>query len=261
MARAPSSVAEVRAALAHASVDVLPALIDLHESDARPGVRQAVEAARRRLDRHNTESERLDRLHSLEDRLRADGWLRIAGLDEVGRGALAGPVTAAAVVLPPDARIEGLNDSKQLTPRRREGLAVAIDSVAVTCAVAHVPAHVADALGMTRAVHRAMELSLSRLTPSADHAITDGLRIGLAIPETPVVKGDSSVAAVAAASVLAKVARDHLMCDLATYYPEYAFEVNKGYGTAEHLEAIAVHGVCPLHRRSFGPCGDTPTLF
>lgn len=261
MAGAPSSVAEVRAALSHASGDELPTLIGQHESDTRSGVRDAVEAARRRLDRQNAESERLDRLHSLEDRLRADGWHYVAGLDEVGRGALAGPVTAAAVVLPPDARIAGLNDSKQLPPHRREELAAMIHTVAVTCAVAHVPAHVTDALGMTRAVLRAMELALSRLEPSADHAITDGLRIGLAIPETPVVKGDSSVAAVAAASVIAKVARDHLMRELAAYYPEYAFEVNKGYGTAEHLEAIAAHGVCPLHRRSFAPCGNTPTLF
>ncbi|MDF1542502.1 MAG: ribonuclease HII [Anaerosomatales bacterium] len=261
MARAPSSVGEIRAALAHASDVELPALIDRHEPDTRSGVRQAVEAARRRLDRHNAESERLDRLHSLEERLREDGWSYIAGLDEVGRGALAGPVTAAAVVLPPGARIAGLNDSKQLAPHRREELAVVIGAVAVTCAVAHVPAHVTDALGMTRTVHRAMELALCRLAPSADHAITDGLRVGLAIPETPVVKGDSSVAAVAAASVLAKVARDHLMREIAPHYPDYAFEVNKGYGTPEHLEAIAVHGVCPLHRRSFGPCGGTPTLF
>lgn len=261
MAEAGSRVAECRAALAHAGLDELPDLIAFHAADARAGVRGAVEVARRRLVRHKAEANRLDRLASLEDHLRSDGWACVAGIDEVGRGALAGPVTAAAVVLPPGGRIAGLDDSKRLAPHRREELATEIRAVAVTCAVAHVPAHIADALGMTRAVHRAMELALARLDPAADHAVTDGLRVGLSVPETPVVKGDSSVAAVAAASVLAKVERDRLMRDLAAHYPEFAFDVNKGYGTSGHLQAIAEHGVCPLHRRSFGPCSATSTLF
>jgi ribonuclease HII len=261
VADAGCSVAECRAALARANGDELPALIAHHATDTRAGVRDAVETARRRLVRQHAEAARLDRLHELEDRLRSDGWIHVAGIDEVGRGALAGPVTAAAVVLPPGARITRLDDSKRLAPHRREELAAQIRAVAVTYAVAHVPAHIEDALGMTRAVHRAMQLAISRLDPAADHAVTDGLRVGLSIPETPVVKGDSSVAAVAAASILAKVERDALMRSLASHYPEFAFDVNKGYGTPEHLQAIAVHGVCPLHRRSFAPCGDSPTLF
>ncbi|MBE0416743.1 MAG: ribonuclease HII [Coriobacteriia bacterium] len=255
------SVAECRAALAHADCAELPDRIAAHADDARVGVRDAVEAARRRLDRHKAEVARLDRLHELEDRLRADGRMFVAGIDEVGRGALAGPVTAAAVVLPPGARLIGLHDSKRLAPHRRAQLAGEIRMIAVTYAVAHVPAHVADALGMTRATYRAMEIALSRLVPAADHAVTDGLRVGLPVPETPVVKGDSTVAAVAAASILAKVERDRLMTDLSAHYPAWAFDVNKGYGTAEHLQAIAEHGVCPLHRRSFAPCRGTSTLF
>jgi ribonuclease HII len=106
-----------------------------------------------------------------------------------------------------------------------------------------------------------MELAISHLDPAPDHAITDGMRAGLTIPETPVVRGDSTVAAVAAASILAKVERDELMRSLAASYPDFAFDVNKGYGTPEHLQAIAEHGVCPLHRRSFAPCSAEPTLF
>lgn len=261
MADTRPSVAECRSLLSRASDDELPALIAHHASDPRAGVRDAVRTASRLLARRQSEAQRLDALHGLEERLRSEGWVHVAGIDEVGRGALAGPVTAAAVVLPAGARITGLDDSKRLTPQRREELAVRIRAIAVTCAVAHVPAHIEDALGMTRTVHRAMELAISRLDPAPDHAITDGMRAGLTIPETPVVRGDSTVAAVAAASILAKVERDELMRSLATSYPDFAFEVNKGYGTPEHLQAIAEHGVCPLHRRSFAPCSAEPTLF
>lgn len=255
------SVAECRTELCHADGEHLRALIAAHEHDGRAGVRDAVERARRRLARHDRETERLDSLNGLEDRLRRDGFSVIAGIDEVGRGALAGPLTAAAVVLGPGTRLAGLNDSKQLSPARREHVAAEIRLVAVAYAVAHVPAHIIDALGMTRSLRYAMEMVLTRLDTVADHAVTDGLRVGLSVPETPVVKGDATVAAIAAASVLAKVERDRLMVGLANHYPVWGFDVNKGYGTPEHLEAITEHGVTPLHRRSFSPCNTAPTLF
>lgn len=255
------TVAEVRADLAEASGERLRSLIEIYSRDARAGVQSAVASAAHRLRREVAEAERLTRLSCLEDDLRRTGSNHVAGLDEVGRGALAGPLTAAAVVLPPGARIEGLDDSKRLSPERRAEVAERVYATAVSVGVAHVPAHVIDGLGMTAAIRWAMERSLALLEPAADHAITDGLRIGLSVPETPVVKGDSSVAAVAAASVVAKVARDALMASLAHRYPAWEFDVNKGYGTAEHLDSIARHGLCPLHRRSFGPCNDAPTLF
>jgi ribonuclease HII len=255
------SVAACKAELSRATGEELGALIALYETDPRSGVRDAVATAVRRLERERSEAERLERMHVLEDQLRASGFAVVAGVDEVGRGALAGPVSAAAVVLPAGVRIAGLDDSKRLTPERRAVVAERVRSEAVCVSVAHVPAHIADALGMTAAVRCAMERALARLRPLADHAITDGLRVGLQMPETPVVKGDSSIAAVAAASVVAKVERDALMASLASHYPAWEFHVNKGYGTPEHLHAIAVHGICPLHRRSFAPCNEDPTLF
>lgn len=248
------SVAEGRARLSRAEGEHLRELIEEYDRDERSGIQDAVAAARRRLTRFDAERRRLEALHALEASLRTEGFKVIAGVDEVGRGALAGPVTAAAVVLPHDVRLTGLDDSKRLSPARRESLAAEIRSAAVTCAYAHVPAHVADGIGMTHATRRAIELALARLEPAPDHAVTDGLRVGLGIPETPVVKGDGSVAAIAAASILAKVERDHLMVALSARYPQWEFSVNKGYGTPEHLAAIAAHGICPLHRRSFAPC-------
>jgi ribonuclease HII len=256
-----ASIAACRAELSRATGEDLRALIAFYDGDSRSGVRDAVAVAVRRLERERAEAERLERMHELEDSLRASGFAFVAGIDEVGRGALAGPVSAAAVVLPAGVRIAGLDDSKRLTPDRRAVVARRIRSEAVCVGVAHVPAHIADALGMTAAVRCAMERALALLRPPADHAITDGLRVGLPIPETPVVKGDASIAAVAAASVVAKVERDTLMGSLASHYPAWEFHVNKGYGTPEHLHAIAMHGICPLHRRSFAPCSEDPTLF
>jgi len=256
-----NTVTQVRAALAQASGERLRTLIETHSDDHRTGVQAAIASAALRLQRETAEEQRLADLNALEERLRADGFARVAGVDEVGRGALAGPLTAAAVVLPPGARICGLDDSKRLSPKRRTEVAHDVRRVALSVGVAHVPAHVVDALGVTAALRWGMERALAALEPPADHALTDGLRMGLSLPETPVVKGDSSVAAIAAASVVAKVARDALMTSLAACYPLWEFEVNKGYGTAEHLGLIERHGLCPLHRRSFGPCSQTPTLF
>lgn len=255
------SVARLRSELTQATGDELRALIAACRSDTRAGVQQAVAAAQRRVDREDAETRRVELLFELEERLRDDGVTVIAGLDEVGRGALAGPLTAAAVIFPRDARIAGLHDSKRLTPERRLSIAAEIRRVAVSTAVAHVPAHVVDCIGMTAALRFAMERALSALGQPVEHAITDGLRVGLSVPETPVVKGDSSVAAVAAASVLAKVERDTLMASLAQHYPHWNLEINKGYGTPDHLQAIENSGLCPLHRRSFSPCAAGATLF
>ncbi|MDZ4063845.1 MAG: ribonuclease HII [Coriobacteriia bacterium] len=213
-------------------------------------------AALRRLERDRCECDRLHALFHLQRTLLEQGFACVAGIDEVGRGALAGPVTAAAVVLPLDIAIPGLDDSKRLTPARREELAAAIVDVSVTYRVSHVSPAEIDLLGIAGATRRAMSLSLAGLDPSPDHVVVDGLRMNIAPDETAIVKGDSLVASVAAASILAKVARDALMRSLADQYPVYCFEVNKGYGTSEHMSAIAEHGPCSLHRRSFAPCND-----
>lgn len=207
------------------------------------------------------ELSRLESLAALEDELRTRGCGAIAGLDEVGRGALAGPLTAAAVVLPPDVRIPGLDDSKRLTPERREQLAVVVRERAVAWAVGHVEPTVIDSAGMTWSVREAMRLAIEGLACRPDHVVVDGLGVGLGLPETAVVGGDGKVAAIAAASIVAKVTRDGIMTELASRHPEYLFHENKGYATREHLDAISAHGLTPLHRRSFAPCGGTIPLF
>lgn len=248
------TVAECRARLSRSSGTELQALIATCENDPRSGVREAARLARQRSEREITEARRLRELSELEDSFRSKGVMRIAGVDEVGRGALAGPLTVAAVILPPRARIDGLNDSKRLSPSQRSRVEGSIRRAAIAIAVAHVPAHIIDSLGMTQAMRHATTCALASLHPDAQHVITDGMRVGLPLPETPVVRADCTVASVAAASVIAKVARDALMGILAESYPDWAFEVNKGYGTAEHLAAIRSSGLSPIHRRSFAPC-------
>ena len=204
---------------------------------------------------------RLARLYALERQLRSQGYLVVAGVDEVGRGAIAGPLTAGACVLPATPRITGVDDSKRLTPSKRRSIALSIKEIALCWSVAHVPPEEIDSLGISAALRRAMGRALAGLELEPDHVVVDGLPVGVARLETAVVKGDSKVAAIAAASVLAKVERDDLMTELARAHPGYGFEINKGYGTSEHLEAVARFGLSPAHRRSFSPGGGTQALF
>jgi len=176
----------------------------------------------------------------------------VVGVDEVGRGPLAGPVTAAAVRLDP-ARIPlGLNDSKVLTAARREVLFAEIMAVA-DVSIAHATVEEIDALNILRASHLAMERAIAGL--NADHALIDGNLIprGLALPATAIIKGDAKCLSIAAASIVAKVTRDRIMVDLAQHYPGYGWDRNAGYPTSEHLDALRNLGVTPAHRRSFKP--------
>lgn len=191
---------------------------------------------------------------SLERQLEADGHRLIAGVDEVGRGPLAGPVVAAAVIMPAEPRIVGVNDSKLLSADQRESLAETIREVAVCWALGIVSAEEIDAINILRATHRAMASALGSLEPCADFALVDGLPVeGLSVPSQAVVKGDSKCYCIAAASILAKVHRDALMRELDATYPGYGFATNMGYGSPEHIKAIESLGPSPAHRRSFDP--------
>ena len=202
-----------------------------------------------------------DRFH-FERELRAAGVLRVAGVDEAGRGPLAGPVVAAAVVLPqawidaglPD-DLAHLNDSKQVSEKRRENLfEFLLASPDVDAAVAIIDVETIDRLNILRATHAGMNEALANLGKTADHALVDGLPVkSLTHPQTALVKGDSRSFSIAAASILAKVTRDRLMVKLDAEHPAYGFAKHKGYGTAHHLKALAEHGPCPAHRRSFAP--------
>jgi ribonuclease HII len=190
------------------------------------------------------------------------GLTRIAGVDEAGRGPLAGPVFAAAVMFPVEwlrhglpAPLEKVNDSKQLSPQTRETLFAELTSRAeIQYAVAHVDAATIDEINILQATHRAMNQALSQLQPPPEHALVDGLRVkSLALPHTAIVSGDALSYSIAAASILAKVSRDRCMLEWDRLYPGYGFARHKGYGTAQHLAALKKLGVCPIHRRSFAP--------
>lgn len=188
------------------------------------------------------------------------GTLHLAGVDEAGRGPLAGPVVAAAVCLPPlwldsglPAALHGLNDSKQLTERMREEFfAVLTTHPEIRFGIARVEAGQIDEINILQATHLAMNLALEQLRPAPQHVLVDGRPVPtLRFPQTAIVKGDALSYSIAAASVLAKVTRDRLMLDYHREFPHYGFAEHKGYGTPQHLAALAQHGPCPLHRRSF----------
>jgi ribonuclease HII len=191
------------------------------------------------------------------------GIRRIAGVDEAGRGPLAGPVFAAAVILPLEWILKGLprplrkiNDSKQLEPKLRELLFARLTSRAeVSFGIASVDAPVIDQINILQASHRAMNLALAQLNPPPEHTLVDGRPVkSLAFAHTAIISGDALSYSIGAASILAKVSRDRLMMQLDSQYPGYGFAQHKGYGTAEHVEAIKRLGCCELHRRSFWPC-------
>src|SRR5262245_16023688 len=187
-----------------------------------------------------------------ERALRARGVRSVAGVDEVGRGCLAGPVVAAAVILDPDRTIAGLRDSKLLTPAQREEVAARIEASGAVVGVGMADAREIDALDILRATYLAMRRAVEALTVKPAHLLVDALTIpGLDLPQEGIVRGDRLCASIAAASIVAKVRRDALMRRLHDDWPAYRFDANKGYGTSDHLEALRTHGASPLHRLTF----------
>lgn len=188
----------------------------------------------------------------IENGYYAQGIRLICGVDEAGRGPLAGPVCAAAVILPPNIEIPGLNDSKKLSDKRRRELFPVIQEKALAYAIAFSDHTEIDEINILQATYMAMERAISQLSITPELALIDGNRAkDFGLPVQTVVHGDSLSASIAAASILAKVTRDNLMLEMAKIYPEYAFDVHKGYGTKAHYEALAAHGPCPFHRMTF----------
>ena len=191
---------------------------------------------------------------TFERSLAAQGFLRVAGVDEVGRGPLAGPVVCAAVILPleEERRIIGIDDSKKLSAKKREALAEQIRAAARAYAIAEVDAATIDEINILQATRLCMKRAVDMLVPAADMVLTDGnMTLDISLPQRSIVKGDALVCSIGAASILAKVYRDALMAEYAKLYPEYAFESNAGYGTKAHIQAIREVGICPIHRRAF----------
>jgi ribonuclease HII len=186
------------------------------------------------------------------------GAVRVAGVDEVGRGSLFGPVVAAAVILDPGYRVRGLRDSKLLPAERREVLAERIREHAVAWAIAAVDAARIDQINIYQASRVAMREAVRQLAPSADHLLVDALRLDCDLPQKAIIHGDALSASIAAASILAKVERDRMMCEWDVIFPAYGLASHKGYSTPRHLAALREHGPCPLHRQSFAPVWQNP---
>lgn len=189
---------------------------------------------------------------SIENEWFAKGYHIVCGVDEAGRGPLAGPVCAAAVILPPDLQIPGLNDSKKLSDKKRRELYPIIKEQALAYGIAFVDHEKIDEINILQATYLAMHQAIAQLSVKPELALVDGNRAAdFGVPVQTVVHGDSLSASIAAASVLAKVSRDDYMLQVAREYPQYGFEIHKGYGTKAHYAAIAEHGTCPIHRMSF----------
>lgn len=243
---------EIHEALAHAGYDEVCELIVRYEDDPRKQVQRDVAAALRRHERERAERERVNAMYALQVELGGRGV--VMGVDEVGRGAVAGPLTVGAVVLPQEPRVWGLNDSKKLSPKRREELAACIAEVALAIGIAHVEAASIDAVGMACALRMAMRQAIDDAGVEPDAVLIDGNPVHVHPREKTIVRGDAQVAAIAAASIVAKVTRDHLMVAYDQVYPGYHLAECKGYGSAEHIAAIRERGLTAIHRASF--CGN-----
>ncbi len=259
------SVKEVQALVAQAADDELPKLARQLRDDERAGVRRALATALRQAAKRQQEAERLEGMYAFEEGLAsACGASVLVGLDEVGRGPLAGPLAVGAVVLPRHPRIARLNDSKQVAPAVREELAQQIKEEAAAWAVAYVEPAEIDAVGMTASLRKAFRAALAAVEEQAAGiglVLVDGNPLGIDCRERNVVKGDGKCASIAAASIVAKVERDRLMERYDELYPEYGFASNKGYGSAAHEQAIRDFGLSPVHRASFCSRILQPTLF
>lgn len=205
------------------------------------------ERARQRLEKEKARTEAM----SVYERRFADRGL-IAGIDEVGRGPLAGPVCACALILPTDHPVLYLNDSKKLTAKKRDELYDVLKREAVSIGIGYESPEIIDEINILQATYSAMRSALAALSPGPDFLLIDAVSIpGVSVPSRSIVHGDALSVSIAAASIVAKVSRDRLMEEYDRLYPEYGFARNKGYGTAEHMAALRKHGPCPIHRKSF----------
>ncbi|MGE5507095.1 MAG: ribonuclease HII [Chitinophagales bacterium] len=220
-------------------------------------------ASRRKPDQRPREVTAPEALLRYEREARERGATLLCGVDEAGRGPLAGPVVAAAVILPAGCFLPGVRDSKELTARQRTRLYAEVVRCAIDFSVGICDAEEIDEVNILRATWRAMARAVAGLRPRPDFALVDGLPVqGLPTPHQAIVDGDAKVHAIAAASIIAKVTRDRIMAAYDALYPHYGFAEHKGYGTPAHLRALSEHGPCPLHRRSFAPVlASTARLF
>lgn len=221
--------------------------------DGRAGVQAAISKRKRELQKQVEEDQRLEKMLAYEKELYAQGIQLIAGVDEVGRGPLAGPVVAAAVILPENCKIPGLNDSKKIPKSKHQAIYQAVLDQALSVGIGVKDNQVIDQVNIYEATKLAMLEAIQELNQQPQHLLIDAMKLDLPISQTSIIKGDANSLSIAAASIVAKVTRDQMMAAYDQEYPGYDFGQNSGYGTTKHLEGLEKHGVTPIHRRSFEP--------
>lgn len=244
------STTEIKELFQAACEDELPELIKKYTEDERVSIRKLIASAEKKLAILEKERQRIYRLSEYERRY-AD-YRYLCGIDEVGRGPLAGPVVAGAVILPKDCEILYINDSKQLSEKKREELYEIIIEKAVACAVGYATPERIDEINILQATYEAMREAIAKLSPAPDILLNDAVMIPqISVKQVPIIKGDAKSISIGAASIIAKVTRDRLMVEYDKIFPEYGFAANKGYGSAAHIDALKKYGPTPIHRRSF----------
>ncbi|MDO4463653.1 MAG: ribonuclease HII [Bacillota bacterium] len=243
-------IGEIKSIFQAADLTELPAFINTYESDERAGVVTLVKKAQKQLSDYEKECRRIEKMKEFENKY--EDYSFICGIDEVGRGPLAGPVVAGAVILPKDCNILYLNDSKQLSEKKREELYEVIMEKAISTGLGFVSPQRIDEINILQATYEAMREAIGKLDPMPDLLLNDAVTIPkVSIRQIPIIKGDAKSISIAAASIIAKVTRDRLMVKYDEVYPEYGFASNKGYGANMHIEALKKYGPTPIHRKSF----------
>lgn len=229
----------------------LPDFIEEYINDGRPGVSKIIGVAQKRMEKLRLEKARIEKLKEYENKYWSE-YEYIGGIDEVGRGPLAGPVVTACVILPKDCSILYINDSKKLSASKREELYEVIMKEAVSVSIGVVSEARIDEINILQATYEAMRQAIAEASVEPDILLNDAVTIpGVSIKQVPIIKGDAKSISIGAASIIAKVTRDRMMMEYDSVYPEYHFASNKGYGSAEHIQALKEFGPCPIHRRSF----------
>ena len=247
---AEKKIGEIKEELKAVDDEKLPSFIEAYEKDERSGVVKIVEQAKKRIEKLEAEKLRIENLKKYEREYADCGY--ICGIDEVGRGPLAGPVVAGAVILPKDCDILYINDSKKLSAAKREELYDVIMEKAVAVGIGMASSQRIDEINILQATYEAMREAVSQLTLPLGHVLADAVRIPkLTVAQTPIIKGDAKCYSIAAASIIAKVTRDRIMREYDRIYPGYGFSDNKGYGSAAHIETLKKKGPVPIHRRTF----------
>lgn len=243
-------ISEIKEIYQAAEIQMLPEFVNAYQYDERPGVKTLVQKAKKQLDNLEKEKARTEALKAYEKQYEAYSY--ICGIDEVGRGPLAGPVVAGAVILPKDSDILYINDSKKLSEKKREELYDVIMEKAVAAGIGYASPERIDEINILQATYEAMREAIQNLGVVPDLLLNDAVTIPqVSIKQVPIIKGDAKSISIGAASIIAKVTRDRLMVEYDKVMPEYGFASNKGYGAAAHIEALKKYGPSPIHRKSF----------